>query len=78
MRFYEFGKGGSMINRLLLIEMRKGVVTICYCDPVEVFKIVKSECLLQVISFSHLNCDLVNTYQSIELKNVQNVCWFFF
>lgn len=48
---YEFGKGGGMTNFMLLIEMRKGVVTICYCDSVEVFKIVKSECLLQVFPF---------------------------
>lgn len=34
---YEFGKGGGMTNFMLLIEMRKGVVTICYCDSVEVF-----------------------------------------
>lgn len=49
-RFYEFGKGGSMTNLMLLIEMRKGV-TISYCDSIEVFKIVKSECLLQVFPF---------------------------
>lgn len=68
-----------MTKLMLWIEMRKGVVvTVCYCDSVEVFKIVKSECLLQVFPFLVWIVILSKLYWSINwIKNCTNICFFF-